>query len=110
MKASVSVQLAPSGFPRPHHPRATIQSLFIPGGTFVYVNHIAMQLRKDVLGEGGDMFRPERFMECSNEKRAEMERTVEMAFGAGRYQCPGKVPAFIEIYKLVFEVSQNVLK
>lgn len=75
----------------------------------MYVNWIAMQLRKDVFGEDAEIFRPERFLECSNEKKVEMERTVEMSFGTGRYQCPGKVIAFVEIYKVIFEVSHSIL-
>lgn len=87
----------------------TIEGFFIPGNTAVYVNWIAMQLRKDVYGEDVDIFRPERFLECDKEKKVEMERTVEMSFGAGKYQCPGKVIAFAEVYKVVFEVSHRIL-
>lgn len=70
----------------------------------MYVNWIAMLQRKDIFGDDADMFRPERYLECSDEKKVEMERTVEMAFGAGRYQCSGKIIALAEIYKVVFEV------
>lgn len=75
----------------------------------MYINLIAVQLRKDVFGEDADIFRPERFLECSKEKKIDMERTVEMAFGSGKYQCAGKVMAFVEIYKVVFEVCVVIL-
>lgn len=71
----------------------------------MYVNWIAMLLRKDIFGDDADMFRPERYLECSDEKKIEMERNVEMAFGVERYQCSGKTIAFVEIYKVVFEVG-----
>lgn len=83
----------------------TIEGLFVPGKTAVYVNWIAMLLRKDIFGDDAEMFCPERYLECSDEKRVEMERNVEMAFGAGRYQCSGKIIALAEIYKVVFEVG-----
>lgn len=83
----------------------TVEGLFVPGTTAVYVNWIAMLQRKDIFGDDADMFSPERYLECSDEKKVEMERTVEMAFGAGRYQCSGKSIALAEIYKVVFEVS-----
>ncbi|KAK7698568.1 hypothetical protein SLS64_012436 [Diaporthe eres] len=85
----------------------TIEGLFVPGKTAVYVNWIAMLLRKDIFGDDAEMFRPERYLECSNEKRVELERTVEMAFGAGRYQCSGKIIALAEIYKVVFELFRH---
>lgn len=68
-----------------------------------------MLMRKDIFGEDTDMFRPERYLECSKETKVEMERTLEMAFGVGRYQCSGKVIALAEIYKVVFEVGFSVL-
>lgn len=83
----------------------TIEGLFVPGNTTVYVNWIAMLLRKDIFGDDAEMFRPERYLECSKEKRVELERNAEMAFGAGRYQCSGKIIALAEIYKVVFEVG-----
>ena len=82
----------------------TVEGLFVPGKSAVYVNWIAMLLRKDTFGEDTELFRPERYFECSNEKRMEMERTVEMAFGARQYRCSGKLLALVEVYKLVFEV------
>lgn len=86
----------------------TIDGLFVPGKTAVYVNWIAMLLRKDIFGDDADMFRPERYLECSDEKKIEMERSVEMAFGVGRFQCSGKTIAFVEIYKVVFEVGPSL--
>ncbi|KAL2289426.1 hypothetical protein FJTKL_01716 [Diaporthe vaccinii] len=85
----------------------TIEGLFVPGNTAVYVNWIAMLLRKDIFGDDAEIFRPERYLECSNEKKVELERTVEMAFGAGRYQCSGKIIALAEIYKVVFELFRH---
>lgn len=87
----------------------TIEGLFVPEKTAVYVNWIAMLLRKDIFGDDAEVFHPERYLECSKEKKVELERTVEMAFGSGRYQCSGKTIALAEIYKVVFEVIPNDL-
>lgn len=70
----------------------------------MYVNWVGMQHRKDVFGDDPEIFRPERYLDCSEKKKVEMERTVEMAFGTGRFQCSGKLIALAEIYKVVFEV------
>lgn len=86
----------------------TIEGLFVPAKTEVYVNWIAMLLRKDIFGDDAEVFRPERYLECSEQRKVEMERTVEMAFGAGRYQCSGKQVALVEIYKVVFEVGTTI--
>ena len=111
---SEGIRLRPAGtlgHPKQAPPQGdTIEGFFIPGKTDVYVNWVAMQLRKDVFGDDAHIFRPERFLECSEKKKAEMERTVEMAFGAGRYQCSGKLIALTEIYKVVFEVGCGVLR
>lgn len=49
-------------------------------------------------------------MELEGEKeRREMERKVELVFGSGQWQCVGRRIAFMELTKVVFEVSLHVL-
>ncbi|ORY68234.1 cytochrome P450 [Pseudomassariella vexata] len=88
------------------HPPAgeTINGLFIPGGTAVGCNFVAMMRLKSVFGQDSQVFRPERFLEASEEKRNEMIRTVDLAFGHGRWMCAGKVLAMIELNKVTFEL------
>ncbi|KAI3396147.1 hypothetical protein diail_410 [Diaporthe ilicicola] len=86
----------------------TIEGYHVPRKTAVYVNWVSMGLRKDVFGDDSEIFRPERYFECSEKKKAEMQRTSEMAFGVGRYRCSGKVIALAEIYKVVFELFRHL--
>lgn len=50
------------------------------------------------------MFRPERFLECDEAKKVEMERAIDIIFGGGRWMCAGKTIAFYEFSKVYFEV------
>jgi hypothetical protein len=48
---------------------------------------------------------PERWLlEKDEKKMSEMNRTHELIFGYGKYQCLGKPIALMEISKVVFEV------
>lgn len=82
----------------------TIHGYFIPGGTTVAPNVPSLMRSKTLFGEDADIFRPERFLEVSEEVRAEMQRNVELVFGYGRWMCAGKPIAWIEINKAIFEV------
>lgn len=83
----------------------TLAGKFVPGGTSIAIDTWSLGRRTDVYGEDVSVFRPERFLEASPEKRLEMERTTELIFGSGRYMCSGKNLAFLEIHKLFVEVS-----
>jgi hypothetical protein len=52
------------------------------------------------------VFRPERWLEVADaEKLREMEGTVDLVFGFGKYQCLGRNIAFLELNKAFVEVS-----
>jgi cytochrome P450 len=61
-------------------------------------------MRSPIFGNDVELFRPERFMEADEVRRAEMYRTTELIFGSGRWQCAGKSLAFMELNKVFFEV------
>ncbi|KAJ9635435.1 hypothetical protein H2199_008438 [Coniosporium tulheliwenetii] len=81
--------------------------VFLPGGTNVGYNAWGVHHRKDVFGEDADAFRPERWLEAKGEKLAYMEKTADLAFGWGKYQCLGKNIAWMEINKVFFELLRN---
>lgn len=61
-------------------------------------------MRNPIFGDDVHLFRPERFTEADENRRAEMYRTTELIFGSGRWQCAGKSLAFMELNKIFFEV------
>jgi cytochrome P450 len=82
----------------------------LPAGTNIGYNAWGVHRDKTIFGEDANTFRPERWLldgndESSVKRVAEMRRTTEMIFGYGKYQCLGKPVAWLEITKVVFEVS-----
>ena len=82
------------------------EPVWLPGGTHVGIATLAMLRRGSIFGEDVDEFRPERWLlEEDEERLAIMNRTVDLIFGYGKYQCLGKTIAHTEIGKTLFEVS-----
>lgn len=77
----------------------------IPGGTTIGFNLSAILRSPKMFGPDAELFRPERLMELDEHRRRQMERDIELAFGYGQWMCVGKSIAFMEINKVVFEVS-----
>ncbi|KAI1866402.1 hypothetical protein JX265_007703 [Neoarthrinium moseri] len=82
----------------------TYQGKFLPEGTAIGSNFPAMVRLESVFGQDSQRFRPERFLDCSAEKKTDMIRVVELLFGYGRWQCAGKVLALVELNKIFFEL------
>lgn len=82
-----------------------LNGVFVPGGTEVGYCAWGLQRIKSIYGEDADMFRPERWLECDADKLKEMNRNVELVFVYGKWQCPGKDVAAIELNKVFVEVS-----
>ncbi|KAI1438062.1 cytochrome P450 [Xylaria sp. CBS 124048] len=82
----------------------TIHGHFIPGGTSVGPNIPSLMCSKALFGKDADIFRPERFLEVDLATRTEMQRNVELVFGYGRWMCAGKVIAWLELNKTLFEL------
>jgi cytochrome P450 len=86
------------------------RTYYLPGGTNIGYNVWGVHHNKAMFGEDADVFRPERWLleeklGANVEKLAAMRRTTEMIFGYGKYQCLGKPVAWLEITKVIFEVS-----
>ncbi|KAK0657838.1 cytochrome P450 [Cercophora newfieldiana] len=85
----------------------TLEGRFIPGGTKIATDFWSMGRRADIFGEDVSVFRPERFLEASPAKRTVMEKTTDLMFGYGRYMCPGKTMAWLEMNKLFVELLRD---
>lgn len=83
-----------------------INNKFVPGGTKIGFGAYAIFRDKEAWGQDAETFRPERWLEVSPEKLKEMEATLELVFGYGRYQCLGKTLAIMELNKIFVEVRQ----
>ena len=79
---------------------ATIAGEFVPGGTIVGCSAWIIHHRPEIWGEDHDEFRPERWLECGEEKRKVMEGHL-FQFGMGSRTCIGKNISLLEVYKLV---------
>lgn len=88
----------------------TLGGIFVPGGTAIGHNSMALMRRKDIFGEDAAFFRPERFLEANETQRLEMDRTIDIHFGTGRWMCAGKSVAYTELYKIYFEVGYFPLR
>ncbi|KAJ5092657.1 cytochrome P450 [Penicillium alfredii] len=80
---------------------------FIPGGTNICMNTSSLLCSTSLFGNDVDVFRPERFTDLEENERNEMKRSLELAFGHGQNQCLGKHIAFMELYKITFELLRN---
>lgn len=79
---------------------ATICGTYFPAGTNVGVNAWVVHRNKDVWGEDADEFRPERWLESSEEKLKAMN-AMYMPFGLGSRTCIGKNISLLEIAKVI---------
>lgn len=88
---------------------ATIHGIFLPEGTQLGINVMRMMRDKETFGPDAEVFRPERWIEASkNEERfKELASIVDLAFGYGKFQCPGKTIAAMELNKIFVEVSRS---
>ncbi|KAK1962291.1 cytochrome P450 [Colletotrichum sublineola] len=83
----------------------TIAGIWVPGGTAIGHCHYGMMRNKKIFGEDVDVFRPERYLDEPNGE--EMQRTVELVFGTGRWMCAGKQVALMELNKIFWELLRQ---
>ena len=81
-----------------------VDGKFIPGGTRIAHSNWTLMHDKAIFGLDAEMFRPERWIEASQEKKPEMENVVHLGFGYGRWMRLGKTVAFMELNKVYVEV------
>ncbi|KAJ6255970.1 LOW QUALITY PROTEIN: Cytochrome P450 monooxygenase [Drechslerella dactyloides] len=79
---------------------ATISGQFLPAGTIVGCNPWVVHRDTRVYGADADEFRPERWLEATDEQRAAMER-ADLVFGSGKRTCIGRNISLLEVHKLV---------
>lgn len=72
------------------------------------VSYPGMMRREDIWGDDAEQFRLERFLEVTPEKRREMEAVADLTFGCGQFRCLGRNLAFLELNKILFEVSVDM--
>lgn len=82
--------------------------VFLPAGTRIAHNTLAIQRSTAVFGYDAEIFRPERWLDIAPEKYREMTQVVEMVFGHGRWSCIGKPVAFVELNKVFVQVSTYI--
>lgn len=72
----------------------------LPEGTDVGVAPSAINCRREAFGDDADAFRPERWIDSSEEQLSIMEKNF-ISFGMGARLCIGKNIALLEMTKLV---------
>lgn len=85
----------------------TIHGKFVPEGT--EIAYAAWDFYKDpaIFGEDAEIFRPERWLDADGEKLETMQRTVDLIFGYGKYQCLGKPIAMLELGKALGSIFRK---
>jgi cytochrome P450 len=79
---------------------------YIPGNTIVGCNPWVLQRRPEIFGGDVDAFRPERWLEASEDHLRGM-RAAMFQFGGGSRTCIGKHIALFSIYKFVPTFLRN---
>lgn len=85
----------------------TIDGHFIPEATDITTYAYVMQRNEELYGNDANEFRPERWLE--DEKRSNLLDSVQFTFGMGPRICFGKDIAYMEMFKLLPEVSSHYL-
>ncbi|KAK4168189.1 cytochrome P450 [Cladorrhinum sp. PSN259] len=79
---------------------AMVCGQFFPEGANLGVNPWVSHHNKEVYGEDADVFRPERWLECSGDQLASMEQSL-IPFGLGSRTCIGQNVSMLEITKVI---------
>lgn len=85
---------------------AELGDIELPAGTVVGMNPWVAARDKAVYGDDAYTFRPERWLEASDERLKAMDRNF-LAFGAGARTCLGKNISLLEMSKLVPQVLRR---
>jgi cytochrome P450 len=82
----------------------TFNGIFIPGGTDVGYCARGVFWNKKFWGPDANEFRPERWFGVEAGRSKEMDNTMGLIFGYGKYGCLAKGVAMIELNKILVEV------
>jgi cytochrome P450 len=82
-----------------------IEGHTLPAGTQVGVNIFGIMRDKRIWGADADLFRPERWTEADEKRLERMGTVLEVHFGFGRFKCLGRPIVFLELNKIIPEVS-----
>ncbi len=90
----------------------TISGIFVPGGTQVGANVPGVLRSEAIFGADAQCYRPERWLEAAAAQGDEarlrrMQSAVDLVFGAGKFQCPGRAISFMEVGKLFVELMRR---
>ncbi|KAI0381225.1 cytochrome P450 [Hypomontagnella monticulosa] len=84
------------------------QEVYLPGGISIMPSFVEMQRDPAIYGEDADVFRPERWLDESDEKKlGRMKWANDLLFAHGKYLCLGKGIAMMEMSKVLFELLRN---
>ncbi|KAF3037391.1 hypothetical protein E8E11_000820 [Didymella keratinophila] len=84
-----------------------IDGKYLPEGTQIGDSSLGIQRLKSIYGPDADHFLPERWLEASPEKAAEMASTVDLIFHYGKWQCIGRSVALMEFNKIFVELFRR---
>ncbi|KAK8064537.1 pisatin demethylase (cytochrome P450) [Apiospora phragmitis] len=79
----------------------------LPEGTQIGTNYFGLMRSRELWGYDANVFRPERWLEASEEKYRFMANLVDLEFGFGKYQCLGKSIAMMELNKVFVELLRR---
>jgi len=83
----------------------TFKGVYLPGGTHVGLCIWGVMRRSDIWGKDAEIFRPERWLDTSEDKLKIMESTLDLIFHPGRWGCLGQDMARRQLNKVLPEVS-----
>lgn len=89
----------------------TVCGFHVPAGTQIGANVPGILRSEATFGSDAQCFRPERWLEALDsagpERLHRMKSTLDIVFGAGKFQCMGATIAWAEVRKLFVEVSRE---
>ncbi|KAH0151980.1 hypothetical protein KCU67_g10022, partial [Aureobasidium melanogenum] len=85
---------------------AVIAGVPVPRGTIVAMNTAGLNTDPSIWGQDVEVFRPERWLEASEEQRVLMHR-ANLTFSAGKRICLGMHIAWMEMKKVIPALVMN---
>ncbi|KAI1759674.1 cytochrome P450 [Hypoxylon sp. FL1150] len=88
----------------------TLSGFTVPAGTQVGANIPGILRSQEVFGPDAGCFCPERWLKVADgdeDRLNRMKSTLDLAFGAGKFQCLGKAIAWMQVRKLYVELLRN---